>query len=286
MSHETKLADTQRWFSGLVMRPLTADSRMRIPGEDGTALDEIDSIIAPNEKLSAFERLEVYNRQYWFRLFEALDSDFPALIKLIGNGHFRRLAEAYLTECPSISYTLRDLGSRLPQWLEANSEHAGDFPQAAVDIARLEWAYVEAFDAAELPPATPEQLQQAGEEGKIRLQPHIRFVELHTAIDEFTAKAHDYTFMRRDKQHRRFKRDRFKRLPETFTVAVYRMHDQVAQLPLEPEAVTLLKSLIEGKPLGDALEAAFLNSSLSDEQNAARIQQWFATWSGLQWFCL
>jgi hypothetical protein len=286
MSHEPKLADTQRWFSGLVMRPLNADNHMRIPGEDGRALAEIDSIIAPNEKLSAFERLEVYNRQYWFRLFEALDADFPALIKLIGDGHFRQLAEAYLTDCPSISYTLRDLGSRLPQWLVANPQHVRDFPQAAVDIARLEWAYVEAFDAAELPPATPEQLQQAGEEGNIRLQPHIRFVELHTAIDEFTAKAHDYQFGRRDKQHRRFKRDRFKLLPETFTVAVYRMHDQVAQLPLDPEAVTLLKSLAEGKSLGDALEATFLNSPLSDEQNAARIQQWFATWSGLQWFCV
>jgi len=284
MSHEPKLADTQRWFSGLVMRPLAPDNHMHIPGEDGSALAEIDSIIAPNTKLSAFERLEVYNRQYWFRLFEALDTDFPALIKLIGNGHFRNLAEAYLTECPSTSYTLRDLGNRLPNWLEANSKHAGDFPQAAVDIARLEWAYVEAFDAAELPTPGPEQLQQAGEEGRIRLQPHIHFVELRTAIDEFTAKAHDYEFGRRDKLLRRFKRDRFKVLPETFTVAVYRIHDQVAQLPLEAEAVTLLKSLAEGKPLGDALEAAFLNSSLSEEQNAIRIQQWFATWSGLQWF--
>jgi hypothetical protein len=281
-----KLADTQRWMSGIVMRPLTADDHMRIPGEDGRELAEIDSLIAPNEKLSAFERLEVYNRQYWFRLFETLDTDYPALIKLIGNSRFRQLAEAYLSDCPSASYTLRDLGSRLESWLRKNPQHAGDFPEAAADIARLEWAYVEAFDAAELPPADPEAFAAAGEQAKLRLQPHIRFIELHTAVDEFTAKAHDYEFGRRDKEQRKFKRDRFKRLAESFTVAVYRKEDQVAQLPLDPEAVTLLKALADGKPLGDALETAFIDSSVPAEQIAPRIQQWFAAWSGLHWFTI
>src|SRR5438270_56667 len=83
--------------------------------------------------------------------------------------------------------------------------------------------------------------EAAGEQASLSLQPHIRFDELRTAIDEFTAKAHDFDYGRRDKQHRHFKRHRFKPLAETFTVAVYRMNDQVAQLPLETEAVALLK---------------------------------------------
>jgi Putative DNA-binding domain len=277
------LPKTQRWFAEIVMRPLTSENHMRIVGEDGRELAEIDSVIAPNSKLSAFERLEVYNRQYWFRLFEALDTDFPALIKLVGKERFRELAEAYISDCPSQSYTLRDLGSRLANWLVANPEKAGEQPEAAADVAKLEWAYVEAFDAAELPPAKAEEIAAAGEDAKLRLQPHIRFVELQTAVDEFTAKAHDNEFGRREKQNRRFGKDRFKP-GETFTVAVYRKDDQVAQLPLENEAVVLVKAIADGKPLGDALESAFLNGTIPAEQIAPKIQQWFAVWSGLQWF--
>ena len=28
--------------------------------------------IKPNDRLSSFERLEIYNRQYWFRLLDCL----------------------------------------------------------------------------------------------------------------------------------------------------------------------------------------------------------------------
>jgi hypothetical protein len=277
------LSQTQRWFAGIVMRPLTHENHMQVVGEDGRELAEIDSIIAPNKKLSAFERLEVYNRQYWFRLFEALDTDYPALIKLLGNERFRELAEAYISDCPSQSYTLRDLGSRMVDWLSAHPRLAGEYSQSAVDVAKLEWAYVEAFDRAELPPAKADALAAVGEEAKLRLQPHIQVVELRTAVDEFTAKAHDVEFVRRERPFRRFGKDRFK-LTELFAVAVYRRDEQLGQLPLDPEAVTLLKAIANGQPLGEALEASFAGSAMAAETIVPRVQQWFAAWSGMQWF--
>src|SRR3954453_10981564 len=118
------------------VRPLTPDNHMRLADESGTELAEIDKVLAPNTKLSAFERLEVYNRQYWFRLFQCLDADYPALIKLVGDKHFRKLAEAYLAEHNSTSYTLRDLGSKLAPFLKSHPEQAGKYPEAAVNVAR------------------------------------------------------------------------------------------------------------------------------------------------------
>ena len=276
------LTGTQRWMFAKVVRPLTGDNHLRLADESGAELAEIDEVIAPNSKLSAFERLEVYNRQYWFRLFEALDADFPALRKLVGQANFRRLAEAYLTKYNSTSYTLRDLGNKLEQFLREHPEHAGKHPEATANIARLEWAYVEAFDAAELPPVKHEDIGQVGEGSKLRLQPYIQFVELNCAIDEFTADLHGHDFERRDRRYSG--KARFKQLSETFTVAVYRMNDQIAQRPLEPEAGTLLRAIADGKSLGDALEGAFVGSDVAPEEIAPRIQQWFATWSGLQWF--
>jgi hypothetical protein len=37
------------------------------------------SYFQPNDRLTSFERLEIYNRQYWFRLLESLHEDFPGL---------------------------------------------------------------------------------------------------------------------------------------------------------------------------------------------------------------
>jgi hypothetical protein len=47
---------------------------------DGTSVEEIAAgYIKPNDLLSSFERLEIYNRQYWFRVIGAVSEDYPAL---------------------------------------------------------------------------------------------------------------------------------------------------------------------------------------------------------------
>ncbi len=61
---------------------------------------------------------------------------------------FDELVLAYLRENPSTSFTLRNLGSRLPEWLQNHAEFTSGNHDLAMDIARLEWAYVEAFDRA------------------------------------------------------------------------------------------------------------------------------------------
>ena len=116
-----------------------------------------ESFIAPNSRLTAFERLEIYNRQYWFRVLGALAEDFPAVRSLVGARAFEALSIAYLTAHPSRSFTLRNLGSRLPEWLAANPSFAGRRHRLAVDVARIEWAFVEAFDSAStLPDPRPD----------------------------------------------------------------------------------------------------------------------------------
>ena len=35
------------------------------------------AFIKPNDRLSSFERLEIYNCQYWFRVLDCLYDDYP-----------------------------------------------------------------------------------------------------------------------------------------------------------------------------------------------------------------
>src|SRR5262249_33147020 len=69
--------------------------------------------IKPNDRLTSFERLEIYNRQYWWRVLASMTEDFPGLRAVLGERRFEDMCRAYLTACPSQSFTLRNLGARL-----------------------------------------------------------------------------------------------------------------------------------------------------------------------------
>src|SRR5277367_5310660 len=131
------LLELQRRMSQDVMRPLTADFAMQ------ASVEPLANYIKPSSLLTSFERLEIYNRQYWFRVIAAVAEDFPALNAVLGEKVFNRLVLAYLRENPSTWFTLRNLGSKLPQWLEQHAEFAPRRHDHVLDVARLEWAYVE-----------------------------------------------------------------------------------------------------------------------------------------------
>ncbi|MEI9969664.1 MAG: DNA-binding domain-containing protein [Terracidiphilus sp.] len=188
---EMDLASLQREMAAAVMQPLTKDENMRETATDGRPMTEVaGSFIAPNSRLTAFERLEIYNRQYWYRILGALAEDFPALRALIGAERFEALSIAYLTENPSRSFTLRNLGSKLPEWLIVHPDCAGRRHRLAVDLARMEWAFVEAFDAPEREPLTQRQIAALQAESKLALQPCLQLVALSYPADDLVLELH------------------------------------------------------------------------------------------------
>jgi hypothetical protein len=120
--------ESQKGMATAVMEPLTRNETTRRVRRDGVVMeDEAADFIKPNDSLSSFERLEIYNRQYWFRLYSSFEEDFPGLQAALGRRHFDRVMRAYLDACPSISFTLRDLSSRLHSWLTKLIFGAGMF---------------------------------------------------------------------------------------------------------------------------------------------------------------
>src|SRR5260370_1641803 len=117
------LLELQRRMSEDVRRPLTPDFTMQTVTEDGLFTSEIVAgYIKPNSLLSSFERLEIYNRQYWFRVIAAVSEDFPALQMVLGQEKFDLLVLTYLRENPSTSFSLLNLGTRFPAWLAPHPE--------------------------------------------------------------------------------------------------------------------------------------------------------------------
>src|ERR1700730_18820414 len=156
------LLSIQRRMARAVMTPLTPAERMRPTAPAGRSLRKVASdIIKPNDRLTSFERLEIYHRQDWFRVLSSFAEDFPGLRAVLGGRKFDAVAKAYLSACPSRSFTLRNLCSRLESWLRRHPAWAGSRQALAIDMVRLEWADIEAFDGQAQPALKPEDLAGA-----------------------------------------------------------------------------------------------------------------------------
>ena len=287
------LAALQRTMARAVMQPLSATERMQNRAPDGKSMRAYASrFIKPNDRLTSFERLEIYNRQYWFRLLSSMIEDFPGLRAVLGDKRFEAMSKAYLVDCPSRSFTLRNLGARLESWLRKHPRWAGPKHALAVDIARLEWADIEAFDSAAEPVLRPENLGgDAGANLRLKLQPYVRLLDLKYPVDDLLLEVRkeededtDFASNAFQERHKRKRVQAVAKLkPGAIFLAVHRVDDSVYFRRVEREEFTILSALRAGKTLGQAIEAAFKKSPLQDRATA--LQGWFQNWSTLGWFC-
>lgn len=287
------LLELQRRMAEAVMLPLTRTDAMQRKTRDGRSMKaEAASFIKPNDRLTSFERLEIYNRQYWFRIISAFAEDFPGLAAVVGPVAFEELTRAYLVDCPSQSFTLRNLGSRLESWLDEHREHAGKKLELALDVVRLEWAYIEAFDNAAERALTLADLGQLDGESQLSLQPHLRLLHLLHTVDDFVIDVHRRQASQTVASNAvtSAKRSRSRRLPTSLKrgdifLGVHRYENAVYYKRLEREEYHLLRALDAGKTLGEALDQAFESSVVPENDRPQRVQAWFANWAELGWFC-
>jgi hypothetical protein len=288
------LEQLQRIVLGVIQQPLTASEGMRKRTRDGRLVRQIvDEVVKPNDRLTAFERVEIYNRVYWFRILSSLADDFPGLRAIIGQRKFDKLIAAYLEACPSESFTLRDLGSRLEAWLREHLEFVPGKERSAVDMVRLEWADIEAFDSAELPRLTENELSRLGEDPTFHLQPCLRLLDLAYPVDTLLLSIRDSQEQDSDIASNvvmeRAARPPDKRLflpkPENVYLAVHRQDHIVYFKRLEPEAFALLGALREGKCLSAAIAESINWTHQKVEPVTAQLHDWFANWASLGWFC-
>jgi hypothetical protein len=286
------LLELQRRMFEDVRRPLTSDFAMQQETEDGRSVSELaESYVKPNDRLTSFERLEIYNRQYWFRAIAAVSEDFPALAAVLGSKRFDSLVLAYLKENSSTSFTLRNLGARLPRWLEGHPEFSPTRHALVLDVARLEWAYVETFDGLAVAPLTQEDFADLGDDSRLSLQPHLQLLDLRYPVDELVLAVHKEAprsdiasnAVSERKQKSRHGLPRMRR--SEIHLAVHRLDNSVYYRRIDREAFLLLSSLQQQRTLAESMELAFAGSKLSPEEQAQKIQECFAHAAELGWFC-
>ncbi len=98
-------------------------------------------------------RFAVYRNNSAVAAIEALKAQFPTVARLVGNEAFRAAARAFAQENPPLSPVLADYGEKFPAFLAGFLDEQGvaEVPYLP-DVARLDWAALQALRAQETEP--------------------------------------------------------------------------------------------------------------------------------------
>jgi len=289
-----KLVALQRAVARAVMQPLTPSERMRRTAPGGGRMSAYAArYIKPNDRLTSFERLEIYNRQYWLRVLDSMAEDFPGLRAILGQRRFEDMCRAYLTECPSRSFTLRNLGARLEVWLQCNPKWIRGKQTLALDMVRLEWADIRAFDGGAEPALCLEDLSGISVSGaRLQLQPYVQLLELHYPVDDLAIQLRENHERADFASNGLMENRKSVRVgpvaalePKQIFVVVHRIDFSVYFRRIEREEFALLSALRSGKTIERAIELAFQRSSIPEFDRGGYVQHCFQTWATLGWFC-
>jgi len=128
------------------------------------------AVSEPSATLDAAERVRVYADAYFSRLHDVLAEDFPRVAAILGAARFADVVRGYLRKHPSTHPSVHRLG----RGLAAAIARRADLPAYLADLARLEWARREVFDAPDSEPLTADALRAVAPAD----WPHLRFTPI------------------------------------------------------------------------------------------------------------
>jgi hypothetical protein len=260
---ERSLAASQHWLFERATRPH--------PESTGDATADASSWVVDGG-LAAIDRLEIYRHGYFARLVECLADDYPAVAHALGAKAFDALCRDFIAQHPPASASLNFYGAPFAAFCAGRPAPLAPFVS---DLARLEWAVVEAIHADGemlLDLAALAGISEA-DWSRLRLVPSATLRIIHS---EYPIHRHYQAFLAGE--------DPAVPTPEASSLAVCRRGDDVWRIGLSPMFAVLLGRLIEGTPLATAIEA-FEAVPPSDTPDApAALQLAFSEWVACGFF--
>ncbi|MGE0683076.1 MAG: DUF2063 domain-containing protein [Candidatus Binatia bacterium] len=244
-------------------------SLARTPGGGQAYFDPVlVNCVRGQGQLGAEERINVYAEMYFARLVDVLKNDFPRVAALLGCERFHEIASQYLARYPSTHPSLRYLGHRFPDFLKDCAETT-DLPFLG-ELATLEWARVEVFDALDTEPLRVEHLQHLAPEGwpALKFQVIPAFRVLHSEWPEHAiwhaAEAEDALSVLEHVQ------------PEKTTLRIWRANFFVYHAKMDVVEQTALNCLLADQPFASV--CAVLEDVVSPEESASTVGGLLLRW--------
>lgn len=250
---------------GPALEELTAQGRLE-PGA-------LDRLFAGSAEVPAVERLDIYANMYFYRLLDCLEEDFPKTRRALGTDRFHNLVTDYLLAHPSGHPSLRFLGRRLPDFLDGH--RLRDEAPWIADLARLEWARADLFDAADAPALRRETLaglppERAGD-ARFPLIPAFRLLRLENdagGLWKLLDESADGPAPGREEQRRT--------AAGPVAMRVWRSGAVVYHRGIDREEAAALDLVLAGEPLARVLQSMAAGRSLAraTERAGRLLQGW------------
>jgi hypothetical protein len=138
----SRLSEFQSQFQEMIFDPT--------PGATVSSWIEDDGLLE--------DRLNVYRNNVFYSLVGALVEFYPVVTRLVGEQFFRAMAAEYVRLSPPKSGRISECGQGFTEFV-AGFEPAKKLPYLP-DVVRLEWAWFEAYNAADAISMAPERLQE------------------------------------------------------------------------------------------------------------------------------
>jgi hypothetical protein len=220
---------------------------------------ELAATIEPSRTLNPTGRLEIYADAYFLRLRDVLAEDFPRVAKLVGEETFDHLVRQYLKAHPSMQPSVRHLGRAMAEFIGIRE----DLPPWLADLAALEWARFNAFDAPDDEPLTMDKLAGIDPEA----WPQLRMAAVRTLAVVNAAWP----------VHRLWAEDEHEGLePCPTSIRVWRRADfHVLHAPMDPHEAAAVTRLLAGSTFGEICQVFDdLDKQQGAEQAGALLLRW------------
>lgn len=269
------LKTTQEWFGKIIGRPLSEEGGISLLAPSGQPIEsESKSYIAPSPTLQPFERIQIYNQQYWWRLLNNLHDTFPFLTRLFGYYDFNEtLAIPYLRKHPPTHWSLNKLGDLFPSWIQTNylkEDRELTYAAAVLDEAHYALFFKPLVPSFTIPSDCEGILSQS-----LSLQPHVKL--FHHPYDLFSLRremlkedpdywiSHDFPELKKE---------------PTFTM-LFRLRNcgTIIRKTLSSVEYLILKQFQSGTSIEAVCD--WLEGQPEDIQEAAEkgLQLWFKEWT-------
>jgi len=136
----------------------------------------VPDAVGPRETQPPIARFNVYRNNSAVSLTEAMADSFPVVAELVGEEFFTAMARAYVAGNLPASPVLLHYGGLFPEFIEA-FEPAAALPFLA-DVARVEWAWTQAYHAEDRDSIGAGALQSIDQErldsARLELHPSVQ----------------------------------------------------------------------------------------------------------------
>src|SRR5208283_657358 len=205
--------------------------------------------------------IRVYSDAYFLRLRDVLCEDFPRVAALLGDDRFDQVVADYLQDFPSDQPSVRHLGRVLAEFLR----HREGLPKCVADLAELEWARIEVFDAPDATSATVADLVSIHADD----WPALRF----RAIPAMQTLCAQYPV------HQLWSGDESLEVSAAETsIRVWRKNDyEVLHAPMDARESAALRKMISGEPFAAICESfADLPATQAAHEATGLLARWIA----------